>query len=380
MITKCVRLGLTKIELIVLIAVIGLVILLVQPFIQRSRELNRQATCRERMKKLDLNFANYASTFNNAYPAAGELIKPADGNSPYKIGGYSCLVKTLPFWDSDATYMQLPKDLPGGSVVLAGTNSSLPQSSFLARTMDVSFRDFVCPSNGNWHFQQPHANPPKYALTNYKAVGASCAASLAFAGDPKAKPPYGKAEMHPDGAIYPSDKNIPASSIHDGLSRTIFLIETIDDTNSRWMIGSECVLTGLPRNAVPSGPDPDPKYRYFVPPHFDGKFGAGSGVMESGLQDFMMYDFSPSSPEVGAYSAEGDPGGMNLWTVVDPPLIREQGGVKINGPAYGPSSAHAGVITVGFGDASVRSLSRQCDPTAFFFMITKNNSDPFELP
>jgi hypothetical protein len=246
--------------------------------------------------------------------------------------------------------------------------------------MDISFRDFECPSNGNPHFQQPSANPPKNALTNYKAVGASCAASLAFAADPKAVSPYGKAEMHPDGAIYPSDKNIPASSIHDGLSHTIFLIETLDDTNSRWMIGSECVLSGLPRNAVPSGPDPDPKYGYFVPPHFDGQFGAGSGAMKSGLRDFLMYNFFPSGADPAAYSAEGDPGGMGLWSVVDPPLIKEKGGVKINGPAYGPSSAHPGVITVGFGDASVRSLSKRCDSAAFFFMITKNNSDPFELP
>jgi len=257
--------------------------------------------------------------------------------------------------------------------VLAGTNSSI-SSSALARTMDISFRDFECPSNMNPHFQQPDANPPKNALTNYKAVGASCAASLAFAADPNAMPPYGEAEMHPDGAIYPSDKNIPASTIHDGLSHTIFLIETVDDTNSRWMIGSECVLTGLPRNTVPYGPDPDPKYGYFVPPQFDGGYGAESGVTKNGLRDFLMYDFGPSGFDPAAYSAEGDPGGMGLWSVVDPPLI------KINGPAYGPSSAHPGVITVGFGDASVRSLSKQCDPAAFFFMITKNNSDPFELP
>jgi hypothetical protein len=104
MITNSFRRGLTKIEILVLIAVIGLLILLAFPFIQRSRESSRQATCTGRMKEHDLNFANYASTFSNAYPPAGGLIKPSDGKPPYKIGGYSCLVKTLSFWDCDATY------------------------------------------------------------------------------------------------------------------------------------------------------------------------------------------------------------------------------------------------------------------------------------
>jgi len=131
MVTSCLRRGLTKIELIVLIAVIGLGVLIPIPFIQRSREFSRQATCTQRMKNQDIGFANYASTFSNAFPAAGQLIKPADGNPPYKIGGYSFVVGILLFDDQFiGISKQIPseRDLPGGSVVLAGTNSMLPRS------------------------------------------------------------------------------------------------------------------------------------------------------------------------------------------------------------------------------------------------------------
>ena len=34
----------------------------------------------------------------------------------------------------------------------------------------------------------------------------------------------------------------------------------------------------------------------------------------------------------------------------------------------------------GMGDGSVQALSKQTDPANLFFLITKNNSDPFYLP
>jgi hypothetical protein len=87
-----------------------------------------------------------------------------------------------------------------------------------------------------------------------------------------------------------------------------------------------------------------------------------------------MYDFRPTGSDAAAYSAQGDPGGMGLWSVVDPPLITTAGAVSIKGPAYGPSSAHPEVIVAGFGDGSVQPLSKHCDAANFFYLITKNNS------
>ena len=49
-------------------------------------------------------------------------------------------------------------------------------------------------------------------------------------------------------------------------------------------------------------------------------------------------------------------------------------------PAYGPSSAHPAVVIAGMGDGSVQALSKRTDAANFFFLITKNNSDPFNIP
>jgi prepilin-type N-terminal cleavage/methylation domain-containing protein len=382
MVTTRSKRGFTLVELLVVIAIIGMLVGLLLPAIQSAREAGRRSQCMNKMHQLGLGFANYASTFNNAFPPAGQAIKTGGtGATTSTIGGYSWAVKILSFMDNDALYKQLPLTFTTAGSVVATSKAGTQQDQALATALNTSIKDFVCPSNGNALYQQPSASPPLWALTNYKAMGASCAKSLAFAANPSASLPYGSASIHPDGAIYPSASNIPAAQILDGLSRTIFICETMDDSNSRWMIGSECVLTGSPIASVPTGTTPVAPYSYFTPPKYDNTFGDSSGVSVAGLQDFLMYDFSPQGGTTAAtYSTQGDPLGAGLWQVIDQPLVTTEGSVSIKGPAYGPSSAHPAVVVTGFGDASVQPLSKRCDAANFFFLITKNNSDPFNMP
>ncbi len=254
MVTTRSRRGFTLVELLVVIAIIGILIGLLLPAINAAREAGRRASCMAKVKQVALAFQTYASTFSNAYPPAGQAIKSGSSGSSSTsiIGGYSCLVKLLSFLDYDTLYKQLPQSLTNGSVITAAA-STIPggsgtgtQATALANALNTSMKEFVCPSNGNNLFQQPLANPPVFALTNYKAVGASCKKSLAMCANPQGQPPYGTVTIHPDGAIYPAGNNLPISQILDGVSHTIIIMETIDDSNSRWMIGSECVLTARP--------------------------------------------------------------------------------------------------------------------------------------
>jgi hypothetical protein len=41
---------------------------------------------------------------------------------------------------------------------------------------------------------------------------------------------------------------------------------------------------------------------------------------------------------------------------------------------------HPAVVTCGMGDGSVQALSKRIDAANLFFLITKNNSDPFYMP
>jgi hypothetical protein len=303
--------------------------------------------------QLGLAMHNHVSVHNGAFPPSAEIVATSPkGNT---IGGYSFLVKVLPYLEYDALYKSLPQTVPNGDL-----DALVSKNAALATAMDTSLGELHCPSNNNNVFENPTSNPPRFAFTNYKAMGATTRNSLLMAANPSGTPPYGTASLHPDGALFPSAGNLPLASIADGTSHTITIMETIDDKSSRWMVGAECTLVGLPFASNVNGKvgADGVTYPYYCHSSFDNTYGDGSGVTRAGLRTFLMYDFSPSGADCGKYE---DPG----WS---------------KPPAYGPSSAHPVVAIVGTADGSVMALSKRCDAANLFFMITKNGSDPFNIP
>ena len=343
-------LGFTLVELLVVIGIIVLGLALLLPALQSNQGGGRRASCLNKGHQLGLAMQNYASTYNNQFPPSADIVTTSSGEK--KVGGYSFLVKLLPLMEYDYLYKSLPQKLPNGDI-----DAMLAKNPALATAMNTSLMELTCPSNPNNVYQNANANPPQFAFTNYKAVGASTRNSLLMAADSSLTPPYGVATMHPDGAIYSSDKNLPIADLKDGTSHTITIMETIDDTNSRWMVGTEATMVGLPQ-ASPAGSAPSPPYKYFAPAGFDNTFGESSAIATAGLRTFLSYDFSPSGADVGKYE---DPG----WA---------------KPPAYGPSSAHPEVEIVAMGDGSVMALSKKVDAANLFFLITKDNNDPFNIP
>lgn len=335
---------------VAVIVFLGLCLLL--PSIGAPREGGRRSSCLNKAHQLGLAMQNYAVAHNNAFPASAEFLKSSAGTT---VSGYSFLVKLLPYMGYDRLYKKLPPDIANGDFDVARA-----KNADLAAAMDMSLKELTCPSNNNNVFQDPSADHPRFAFTNYKAVGATTRDSLIMAANATAKPPYGARAIHPDGVIFPSDHDLPVASITDGTTHTMCIMETIDDQSSRWMVGNECTLVGLPQKSSPTGAEPAPPYSYFAPPGFkEGEWGDPSPVSLAGLRTFLMYDFSPSGQDVGKYE---DPG----WSKTP--------------PAYGPSSAHPAVAIVSFADGSMTALSKRCDAANLFFLITKSGQDPFNLP
>src|SRR5271166_2714452 len=179
MVTTRSRRGFTLVELLVVIAIIGILIGLLLPAINAAREAGRRASCLNKVRQIGLAFANYASTFNNTFPPSAQLFKTSATATTSTVGGYSFLVKLLSFMEYDYIYKTLPQALTGGSVVNAMSGSSQTAQA-LTTAMNTSMKEFVCPSNGNALYQNPNLTPPTDALTNYKAMGASCKTSLAM--------------------------------------------------------------------------------------------------------------------------------------------------------------------------------------------------------
>ncbi len=336
-------------ELLVVTTILAILLAMLTPLLNVQREAARRAECMNKTRQIGLAFANYASTYNNSFPSSASLTKAADGTQT--VGGWSHLVRLLPFYCIDFC-----KNLPTNG------DPEDPSNPATVTAMNTQRSEFVCPSGPR---RQAFGAQATAGITNYKAMGATTRGSLVMVVNPQATPPYGTMTpipgtvlLHPDGAIFPGN-GIRAADVIDGESHTIFTIETIDEVASRWTVGKEATLVGMPQSSSATGTTPQAPYTFFVQPGFDGEYGPDSAVAKAGLRTFLSYDFSPTGADAGKY---------------------EDAGFGQTPPAYGPSSMHPGVVICGMGDGSVQALSKQIDAANLFLLITKNGNEPFYNP
>src|SRR5690348_13036033 len=79
------RLAFTLVELLVVITIIGMLVALLLPAVQRARERGRQLTCLNNMKQIGLATFNYDSS-KGQVPGLTQFIKR--GNAEYANVGY----------------------------------------------------------------------------------------------------------------------------------------------------------------------------------------------------------------------------------------------------------------------------------------------------
>jgi hypothetical protein len=312
------------------------------------------------------------------------------------VGGWSFLVMILPYIEEAPLYGTL--QIRGGDPTNPSTFSSSSGGgggsgnyALAASTaMSTSIRTFVCPSNPNHKYQDNINN--LNALTNYKAMGATCVESLncclssGTGGDYPGKP--NTLSQQPDGALYPSANGCRSSDITDGTSHTILCVETMDDTQSVWTFGTDVTVVGLPtagNNSSTSGSTPvtfalpqGGQVSYYAPQGFTpGQYDTNSTVTQ-GYRTYLAYNFAPSGQDAGTYLMLT----TGNTTVIKQEKLQPQSGSSgssssstSNSVSYGPSSAHS-IVNHLLADGSVQGLNKEIDVAAYMFMITKAAGDP----
>jgi hypothetical protein len=327
------------------IGVIGFALALVAGYLQSAREKARRETCINNLKQIGLGMHNYHDA-HKRFPGSADLI----GSGPIKqAGGWSFLVHLLPMMGQDKLYKTLPAntvDDPINSMdknVIAARNTLIPE--------------LICPSNPNKHYQDPWKK--LNAFTNYKGMGATSAESLICCVNPNASPPYGNDDYpisHPDGALFPG-KGLRIADFMDGTANTIMAVETIDDSSSVWLAGSDATLVGMPKAAMSEPSLKGKGYPFWCPIGFNGHYGDDASPAIKALRTYLAYDFTPGGRDAGSYPAS---------------IGRT--------PKYGPSSGHPAIVNHLFGDGAARSIIKDIDYVMYFRGITRNNGDSGPSP
>jgi prepilin-type N-terminal cleavage/methylation domain-containing protein len=405
--------GFTLIELLVVITIIGILIGILLPAVNAVREAARRTTCINNMKQIGLALHNLNST-QNRFPGSGQIVpqngQSSGGSSTMEVGGWSFLVMILPYIEQTTLYNTLlitgdPTNPSTFSQSSGGGTQNYEQNAETATA--TSIPTYVCQSNPNSKYMDAKDTPPVFALTNYKGMGATTMAALSFCLPQNAQngqAPYGSStSVFPDGAMFPGS-GVRIGDIVDGTAHTILCVETIDNTQSVWTLGTDCTLVGLPYSGSGSSGNAGTgaiqsftntnvsgtTVNFYMPQGGTGTFD-DSGAMTgspgqsySSYRTYLAFDFSPNGADKQTYpqfattnelsSVQGmqTSGGQQSYST----YASQNGAGQPNQPAYGPSSGHPAVVIHLMADGSVHALSRQIDVSAYMFLITKNGNDP----
>ncbi|MBP88844.1 MAG: prepilin-type cleavage/methylation domain-containing protein, partial [Planctomycetaceae bacterium] len=104
---RTLRLGFTLIELLAVITIIGIMIALLLPAVQQTREAARRTSCKNNLKQIGLALQLYHDTWQTLPP--GWLARdPATGRAdPEGEPGWGWAARILPFLEQDPLFNQL---------------------------------------------------------------------------------------------------------------------------------------------------------------------------------------------------------------------------------------------------------------------------------
>lgn len=320
------RRAFTLVELLVVIAVIGILVALLLPAVQMAREAARRTQCTNNLKQIGLALHNYMGT-HRAFPPVS--VVPRDRTSQ----PWSAHARLLPFleqtaladlidWDVDHEYISKPP--------VAG----------------IRVKVYLCPSEVNDR-ARPTASMTHYPL-NYGFNEGTW-----FIYDP----PSGR---EGDGSFAPN-RAMRTADISDGLSNTLGAAEVKAYQPNLWDAGVPNAV-GTPAPAQPSD-----LTAYF-----------GSGTLDSnGHTEWVEGDvretgvtttFTPN--KFVTFNAGGTAHDIDFTSMRD--------GESITVPTYAAITArsfHPGIVTALMMDGSVRKVSSAIDIKVWRAMGTRGGSE-----
>lgn len=312
------RAAFTLVELLVVIAVIGLLVALLLPAVQTARETARRAQCANNLRQIGvamLNFHDSKKSFPSAYVshAGGEMGPPSEETGDAGPG-WTCLFEILPYLESSANRDAFDLTRPCWSPV-----NATPALQTIST--------YLCPSVSD---ESTH-----YQVRNEAGALADFARGhyVANAGRPEVwENSAPNLATIADGPLFRNSR-IKIKDITDGTSHTVFMGEqTPLHSDSTWV-------------------------------------GIVPGSMTFPSRNFPAISPDAAAPQINVHSG---PGGSDEGIVIIHPPNSPLGFVD---EMY---SEHTGGCNVLFGDGSVRFIDEMINQLTWAAMATRAGGETIE--
>ncbi len=329
------RKGFSLVDLLIIVAIIGILVALLLPAVAAARQAARRAGCTNNLRQLALAMLNRESATQRLIPATQHTvaIEKSDisaqplAETREKTRGVSGLVHLLPYLEEGVIYDQVKARTAGfENGPFADTVLDVDDEPICAAWMSV----FLCPA-----FAGPQSAMGVYSDFDTE-VGSSNYVMTVGTHSKKAGRAIGDGfEVVNNGVAVVNLRARKLASISDGLSRTIVFVESREMENNAWMDAAATWVTAL--RVDEAGKQVEDRN--------------GDGVPDYNVQSAL--NFGPTGP--------GD------------------NDKYLSNRVWGPSSFHNGVTNHLFCDAHVASMTDDIDPGVYAAMVSVDGQENIPL-
>ncbi|MDZ4817939.1 MAG: DUF1559 domain-containing protein [Planctomycetota bacterium] len=193
--------GFTLVELLVVVAIIGILVAILLPAIQASREAARRTSCINNLRQIALATNSYVSARGYYPPGSESKANPANANMSWTFYRWSVLAHLTPYLEE-----QTARDSLDFSKPLYAADAQDIVTPENADGVSRRIATFLCPSD----HQQAVDN--RFGPTNY----AGCTGSGTNGGSPN----------NTDGIFYVNSR-VKVAQVPDGQSHTMLFAESL---------------------------------------------------------------------------------------------------------------------------------------------------------